>query len=58
MDGNFLGCVGVGGGIFWVGAAEEGVCWIGGSGWTYFMGSWEWVGMGRCIFWVGGGGWR
>ena len=39
MDGNFLGCVGVGGGIFWVGAAEEGVCWIGGSGWTYFMGS-------------------
>ena len=36
----------VGGGIFWV----------GGRGWTFFMGEWGWVGLVVGIFCVGGGG--
>ena len=38
----------VGGGIFWV----------GGRGWTFFMGEWGWVGLVVGIFCVGGGGRR
>ena len=29
---------------------------VGQGGSTFFMGEWEWVGVGESIFWVGGGG--
>ena len=35
----------------------EGILWVGGGGWTFYMGGSGWVGVGGGIFWVGGGVW-
>ena len=67
MDGG-----GWSGGIFWVRGGERtflwmsrgrwrgrgagGIFWVSEGGWTFFMGDWEWVGVGGGIFWVGQSG--
>ena len=53
----YFGWVGVGGHFLWLGGCEQGGCkdifWVGGGGWTIFMGEWGWLGVDGGIFWVG-----
>ena len=38
----------------WVGVNRGGkdIFWVGGGGWTIFMGEWGWLGVDGGIFWV------